>query len=86
MNISWLLCAIFLALALYVCYIKIYASQIENMSDLDLILSEIQHQRKRKTTTNSMNEVKDEQYNTRIRTSQNVGLLKEYTHQFNILS
>ena len=134
MNISWLLCAIFLALALYVCYIKIYASKIENMSDLELILKEIQHQRKRKkklkkkgkkkkkkkkiaqiralqeeynrlkkqladaitrfkttldlikTTTKSMNEVKDEQYNTRIRTSQNVGLLKEYTQQYDILS
>ena len=64
MNISWLLCAILLALALYVCYIKSYASQIENMSDLELILSQIQDHRKSKKLKKRVRKTKERKNRT----------------------
>ena len=38
-----------------------------------------------KKVTNSMKHIKDKQYETRIRTSQNIGLLEEYKQQYDIL-
>lgn len=131
MKITWFLCAILIALALYVFYL--YTSQIETMTDLESILKQIKEHKKRKKklkkkgkkkktkkkkqqiqdlkeeyerllqqmndaksralnsielmkkVTNSMKHIKDKQYETRIRTSRNIGSLEEYKQQYDIL-
>lgn len=133
MKITWFLCAILIALALYVFYLKSYTSHIETMTDLESILKQMKEHKKRKKklkkkgkknkkkkkmqkiqdlqeeydrllqqmndaksralnsielmkkVTNSMKHIKDKQYETRIRTSQNIGSLEEYKQQYDIL-
>lgn len=134
MNYSIILFSIFLAIVMYFCFIKLYDSNIENMSDLESILHQINQHRKRKKdlkkkgkkkkrkkkigqirdlqeqyarllqqlndaktrVSNSMNlmkeavggmkNVKDSQYEARMRTSQNMKVFEDYTRQYDILS
>ena len=51
MKITWFLCAILIALALYVFYLNSYTSQIETMTDLESILKQMKEHKKRKKKT-----------------------------------